>query len=459
LSKDPDLWKVAVRYFHNETQKEERIAPDRVPFTGKYYNSGDEFVLKVGDDEVKATILQHPCPTRYFEQDEVVYHSNDCQRFAWLLPGKVRKSKKGMGAGFMITGLKEHQLGFLRWGGEEVEAALLRLWEFRQASASEEDGDVEQIQKFTYFDNWNVEDGGDGALYSWFTFYYGVNRRAYWTGKEMAVQLEEFLCLLWVTFNTEIGQHYHPQRLWKFVIGFDWSQTHDAAPPEAFRMDGMKHTPGFSFTIAKTTNGVITKPSVQKPFTVGSIVLKRAYPDARHDLECCEDATFGTLPVVFKDDERPYLEEEYYHTKAGALKKFRGVEVVIPDSFEGVPIGRCEVAYRLGLIDKFEGSKHVEDLLKAEPFVNDRDSMLKLICEHHGAELLMLVKYHCELNSIERSWCRSKWFCRGVCRFNFGALKKNVPYSLWTENRLAVRCWGLRAKKSKGVHRPLPGGQ
>ena len=44
-----------------------------------------------------------------------------------------------------------------------------------------------------------------------------------------------------------------------------------------------------------------------------------------------------------------------------------------------------------------------------------------------GHRVLFYPKFHCELNFIERYWCRAKWYTRENCGFDFEALKAIVP--------------------------------
>ena len=44
-------------------------------------------------------------------------------------------------------------------------------------------------------------------------------------------------------------------------------------------------------------------------------------------------------------------------------------------------------------------------------------------------EAVMLPKFHCELNGIERVWGRSKWYCRHHCSYNLPGLRDTVPVS------------------------------
>ena len=50
--------------------------------------------------------------------------------------------------------------------------------------------------------------------------------------------------------------------------------------------------------------------------------------------------------------------------------------------------------------------------------------------EAQAHRVLFYAKFHCELNFIERYWCRAKWFSGGNCGYDFEALNATVPEAL-----------------------------
>ena len=56
-----------------------------------------------------------------------------------------------------------------------------------------------------------------------------------------------------------------------------------------------------------------------------------------------------------------------------------------------------------------------------------------------GHRVLCYPKFHCELNFIERYWCRAKWFTRENCGFNFEVLKAIVPEALASVKSASIR--------------------
>ena len=61
--------------------------------------------------------------------------------------------------------------------------------------------------------------------------------------------------------------------------------------------------------------------------------------------------------------------------------------------------------------------------------------------ENLGHRVLFYPKFHCELNWIERYWCRAKWFARENCGYNFEALKTTVPEALASVPNESIRAF------------------
>ncbi len=75
-------------------------------------------------------------------------------------------------------------------------------------------------------------------------------------------------------------------------------------------------------------------------------------------------------------------------------------------------------------------------ILGAEKDFRDQKGRLQEEVENLGHRVLFYPKFHCELNFIERYWCRAKWFARENCGYDFEALKKTVPEALLYINRI-----------------------
>ena len=71
---------------------------------------------------------------------------------------------------------------------------------------------------------------------------------------------------------------------------------------------------------------------------------------------------------------------------------------------------------------------------------NATSRIRKVACKrrlrHWATECFFTLSYYCELNFIERYWCRVKWFMRENCEFDFGALKTGALESLASDAML-----------------------
>ena len=65
----------------------------------------------------------------------------------------------------------------------------------------------------------------------------------------------------------------------------------------------------------------------------------------------------------------------------------------------------------------------------ATRFQNER-SALRTLVEDMGHICMMLPKFHCELNWIERVWSSSKHYARTHCMYTLPGLRETVPLSL-----------------------------
>ena len=96
----------------------------------------------------------------------------------------------------------------------------------------------------------------------------------------------------------------------------------------------------------------------------------------------------------------------------------------------GIPKGLIQVLKERGRYDKKmkledmrnEISKHSDfqaEKTKLEHFLNDR-----------GHACIMLPKFHCEFNPIERCWGQAKRYTRAYTNYTLPRLRKNVPNAL-----------------------------
>ena len=78
-------------------------------------------------------------------------------------------------------------------------------------------------------------------------------------------------------------------------------------------------------------------------------------------------------------------------------------------------------------------------VLGAEKDFRDQKGRLQEEVEKLGHLVLFYPKFHCELNFIERYWCRAKWFSRENCGYDFDALKETVPKALESVTEASIR--------------------
>jgi hypothetical protein len=78
-------------------------------------------------------------------------------------------------------------------------------------------------------------------------------------------------------------------------------------------------------------------------------------------------------------------------------------------------------------------------VLGAEKDFRNQKGRLQEEVENLGHRVLFYPKFHCELNFIERYWCRAKWFARENCGYGFEALKAIVPEALASVTEASIR--------------------
>ena len=78
-------------------------------------------------------------------------------------------------------------------------------------------------------------------------------------------------------------------------------------------------------------------------------------------------------------------------------------------------------------------------VLGAEKDFRDQKGHLQEEVANLGHRVLFYPKFHCELNPIERYWCRAKWFARENCGYDFEALKATVPEALASVTNASIR--------------------
>ena len=83
-------------------------------------------------------------PVIFYEQDEVIFKSNQDEFKSWVLPGMTPLRPKTEGAGLMISGFRSWEDGWMVISAAEKAALEVKLG-----------------RKFAYFYHWPVSEGGD----------------------------------------------------------------------------------------------------------------------------------------------------------------------------------------------------------------------------------------------------------------------------------------------------------
>ena len=313
--------------------------------------------------------------------DEVIYKSNQDEFKSWHLPGSTALRPKSEGAGLMIAGFRTWESGWL-----SITLAEKTLLE------------VELGRPFKHFFHYSEEKGGDGNYYSYHQFNYGKNREGYWDGDKMVHMVDEVLL---------VARLRHPGHELRFL--FDWSSCHDKMPLSAFNVKKFGVEEGYQYT----------REGVQKPFLVDDLELECDYPDRPAGVEFAGEG-FGVQHVCFQPRERPHF---------GAAST----------QCAGLPKGLRQLLWERGLwkdgMTRVGGKEKtlelsMEHILNLQPDVEHQKSSLHLAIEAAGHVCVMLPKFHCEMNGIERVWGRSKWYTRRFCNYTYPSLERTVPRSL-----------------------------
>lgn len=324
-------------------------------------------------------------PVIMVDQDECIYKSGDVQKNYWGEPGHVPTQAKTEGAGFMVS-------GYSMWGD-----GFVTLTEQQRRDIG--------IEKLKYF-TWNE---GDGLWYSYHLFDYGKNREGYWDGEKMSHQAMELIGVM---------EWMYPDH--KFVFLYDWSTCHDKMATDSVHAKLFLKDHGFQ-KYGKDTADQLHKKGERKEFVcIDSLEIEIAnFPDRLN-----EWVGDGMQYYKFRKDEKPIS---------------GGVDSV---DYEGMPKGLSQLLRELGLYHsglkrKVEGQDKTNcmtSIFMALPHIDGQQSILAQITEDRGHKCLMLPKFHCELNPMERRWGRSKWYTRRHCNSSLKMLRKVVLVALSRSN-------------------------
>ena len=94
----------------------------------------------------------------------------------------------------------------------------------------------------------------------------------------------------------------------------------------------------------------------------------------------------------------------------------------------------------------------IEVLESHEDFKNETSKVEKIL-ESKGHRCLFLPKYHCELNPIERCWCRAKVYTRSHCNYSILGLRQNWQPALETVSVDDIRRYFRRVREYMNAYK------
>ena len=111
--------------------------------------------------------------------------------------------------------------------------------------------------------------------------------------------------------------------------------------------------------------------------------------------------------------------------------------------YTGMPKGLTQLLQELGLYAsdlkrKVDGdgdkSKCMTDIFMSQPHISGQKCILEEVTSRMGHTVLMLPKFHCELNPMERRWGRAKYYTRRFCNSTMPKLRAVILDALGTKN-------------------------
>ena len=353
-------------------------------------------------------------PVIICDQDECIVKAGDMQREYWQTPGHKPTQAKTEGSGFMLSAYRAWFYGGFIELTDAQKTAAKRVNKPRD-TWNEEDRKQAELR------HWTEETAGNWRSYHCFD--YGKNREGYWNGAKMSVQAAEVLdALAYLTPGHQI------------VSLYDWSSCHDKLSSTAVRASNFKLCPGFQFyakAVAATTDkGTVTDPGhekgAQKPFECATYLELDTADFDRREADWIED---GKIFFKFQQGDKDKLVIGTKSTvgELGLIGQPKGIRQLLKEL--GMFNGELK---RTASADS--GDDSLDRIFNSLSFIEEQKSVLEEVTEEKGGKCLMLPKFHCEFNPIERVWGRTKMYIRA---FNTGALpnlRKIILTALSHEN-------------------------
>ena len=75
----------------------------------------------------------------------------------------------------------------------------------------------------------------------------------------------------------------------------------------------------------------------------------------------------------------------------------------------------------------------MREVLKSHPdFKYEKSKIERYLCDECKHIVIMLPKFHCELNPIDRVWAQAKRYTKAYCKYNIQRLRNNIIPALDT---------------------------
>ena len=140
-----------------------------------------------------------------------------------------------------------------------------------------------------------------------------------------------------------------------------------------------------------------------------------------------EDALVASRMNVNPGGSQPCMHDTYF-----GPNKTPQTMCTVSESGEKVPKGLKNVLSERGHnITGLNKSQLVELMSKEPDFVHEPCQVVEMLVSA-GDRAMLLPKFHCELNPIERVWGKAKRHTRAICDYTIGGLRTAIPAALST---------------------------
>ena len=140
--------------------------------------------------------------------------------------------------------------------------------------------------------------------------------------------------------------------------------------------------------------------------------------------------------------KQPFLRDTIWDGKPQKLVTSSGIQKELKSLLE-------ERGVNITGLKKEDMIKIVEDM---RDFKFQKTKVEELIL-NQGHRAMFIPKFHCELNPIERVWCRAKQYTRSHCDYSFSTLEKIVDTALDTVSVELIRKYFRKVREYQRAYR------